>query len=54
VDRRIDTARDHVVDLITRVHDEVTKRVVDLEVPASGRKGNGGRGSGGGGVPLAS
>jgi chromosome segregation ATPase len=54
VDRRIDTARDHVVDLITRVHDEVTKRVVDLEVPAPGRKGNGGRGSGGGGVPLAS
>jgi len=54
VDLRIDTARDQVVDLVTRVHDEVTKRVVDLEEPAHGRKGNGGRGSGGGGVPLAS
>jgi hypothetical protein len=54
VDRRIDATRDHVVDLITRVHEEVTKRVIDLEEPAPGRKGNGGRGSGGGGVPLAS
>jgi chromosome segregation ATPase len=54
VDRRIDATRDHVVDLITRVHEEATKRVIDLEEPAPGRKGNGGRGSGGGGVPLAS
>jgi tetrahydromethanopterin S-methyltransferase subunit G len=54
VDRRIEATRDHVVDVIARVHEEVTKRVVDLEVPAPGRKGNGGRGSGGGGVPLAS
>jgi tetrahydromethanopterin S-methyltransferase subunit G len=54
VDRRIDATRDHLVDLVTRVHEEVTKRVVDLEVPAPGRRGNGGRGSGGGGMPLAS
>jgi hypothetical protein len=54
VDRCIDATREHVVDLVTRVHEEITKRVVDLEVPASGPKGNGGKGSGGSGVPLAS
>jgi tetrahydromethanopterin S-methyltransferase subunit G len=54
VDQKIELARGEIVDLVKRVHDELTKRVIDLEVPEPGRKGNGGRGSGGGGVPLAS
>jgi polyhydroxyalkanoate synthesis regulator phasin len=54
VDRDIKSARVQVVDLVERVHEELARRVVDLELPGPGRKGNGGRGSGGGGVPLAS
>src|SRR5512137_911559 len=54
VDRRIDSARKQIVDLVDCVHAEVTGRVIDLEKVGPGRKGNGGRGSGGGGVPLAS
>jgi hypothetical protein len=54
VNRNIDSARGAIVGLVERVHDEVTARVIDLEKAGPGRKGNGGRGSGGGGVPLAS
>ena len=54
VDRSIESARVQIVDLVTRVHDELTGRIIDLEVPAPGGKGGGGRGPGGGGVPLAS
>jgi uncharacterized coiled-coil DUF342 family protein len=54
VDRDIKSARVQVVDLVGRVHEELAGRVVDLELPGPGRKGNGGRGSGSGGVPLAS
>jgi hypothetical protein len=43
-----------IVDLVTRVHYELTKRVIALETPLPDGKGSGGRGSGGGGVPLAS
>jgi hypothetical protein len=42
------------VDLVTRVHYELTNRVIALETPLPDGKGSGGRGSGGGGVPLAS
>jgi predicted nuclease with TOPRIM domain len=52
VDQKIELARVEVVDLVERVHKELAGRVVDLELPGPGRKGNGGRGSGG--VPLAS
>ena len=52
VDRDIQSARVQVVDLVERVHEELAGRVVDLELPGPGRKGNGGSGSGG--VPLAS
>jgi archaellum component FlaC len=54
VDRSIESARVEIVDLVTRVHHELTGRIVDLEVPEPGGKGSGGKGSGGGGVPLAS
>jgi tetrahydromethanopterin S-methyltransferase subunit G len=53
VDRNIDTTRVQLVDLVTRVHDEVTGRVVDLEPRGPAGRG-GGRNSGGSGVPLAS
>ena len=52
VDRDIKSARVQIVDLVERVHEELAGRVVDLELPGPGRKGNGGSGSGG--VPLAS
>ena len=52
VDQKIELARVEIVDLVGRVHQELAGRVVDLELPGPGRKGNGGRGSGG--VPLAS
>ena len=54
IDRSIESTRVQVVDLVTRVHDELTGRIIDLEIPVPGGKGGGGRGSGGGGVPLAS
>jgi hypothetical protein len=53
VDRSIESTRVEIVDLVTRVHSELTGRVIDLEVPDPGGKGSGGRGPGGG-VPLAS
>ena len=53
VDRNIDTTRVQLVDLVTRVHDEVTGRIVDLEPRGPAGRG-GGRNSGGSGVPLAS
>jgi len=54
VDRSIESSRVQLVDLVSRVHDEVMGRVIDLETPGPGGKGGSGRGSGGGGVPLAS
>jgi septal ring factor EnvC (AmiA/AmiB activator) len=54
VDRSIEASRVQVVDLVTRVHDELTGRIIDLEVPKPGGSGSGGRGTGGSGVPLAS
>jgi hypothetical protein len=54
VDRSIASTRVEIVDLVTRVHYELTKRVIALETPLPDGKGSGGRGSGGGGVPLAS
>ena len=53
VDRSIESTREQIVDLVTRVHSELTGRIIDLEVPGPGGEGSGGRGSGGG-VPLAS
>ena len=46
VDRSIETARVQIMDLVGRVHNELTGRIIDLEGP--GTKGSGG------GVPLAS
>lgn len=54
VEWRIESTRAEIVDLVTRVHSELTGRIVDLEIPGPAGKGGGGRGSGGGGVPLAS
>jgi hypothetical protein len=54
VDRSIESTRVEIVDLVTRVHSELTGRVIDLEVPQPGGQGSGGSGSGGSGVPLAS
>lgn len=54
VECHIESTRVEIVDLVTRVHSELTGRVIDLEVPGPGEKGSGGRGSGGSGVPLAS
>jgi hypothetical protein len=53
VECRIESTRAEIVDLVTRVHSELTGRIIDLEVPGPGEKGSGGRGSGGSGVPLA-
>jgi chromosome segregation ATPase len=53
VDRSIESARVQLLDLVTRLHSELTGRIIDLEVPGPGGKGSGGKGSGGG-VPLAS
>jgi hypothetical protein len=54
VDQKIESARVEIVDLVERVHEEVTGRIVDLETPGTKGHGGGGSGSGGGGVPLAS
>ena len=54
VDRSIESSRVQLVDLVTRVHSELTGRIVDLEEPGPGGRGGGGSGSGGSGVPLAS
>jgi hypothetical protein len=54
VDRSIVSARVQLVDLVTRVHCELTGRIVDVEKPGPGGRGRGGSGSGGSGVPLAS
>ena len=48
----IETTRVQLVDLVGRVHSELTGRIIDLEVPGPG--GRGGNPSGSGGVPLAS
>ena len=48
----IESTRVQLVDLVSRVHTELTGRIIDLEVPGPGRRGGGGQGPGG--VPLAS
>jgi DNA anti-recombination protein RmuC len=53
-DRRLKSTGEEIVDLVARVHDELTKRVIDIETPMPGGEGSGGMGSGGSGVPLAS
>jgi tetrahydromethanopterin S-methyltransferase subunit G len=52
VEGSIESARVQLVDLVGRVHSELTGRIIDLEVPGPGGRDGGGRGSGG--VPLAS
>jgi hypothetical protein len=54
VDASIEASRTQIVDLVSRVHQELTGRIVDLEPHGPGRRGGGGSASGNGGVPLAS
>ncbi len=50
----IESTRVQLVDLVGSVHSELTGRIIDLEAPGSGGRGESGSGSGPSGVPLAS